>query len=461
EVMESVLSNIERLEPEIGAYITLRPKGDLLREARNVDNRRRRGDAIGALAGLPVAVKDNLCTSGLRTTCASKMLSHFIPPYDATVVELLRAADGIILGKTNMDEFAMGSTTENSAMHLTRNPWNTAYVPGGTSGGSAAAVAANETIFALGTDTGGSIRQPASYCGVVGMKPTYGRVSRYGLIAYASSLDQVGVLTKDVEDAALLLAVIAKHDLRDSTSLPINDGQYTSLKAFPQELRVGISKEFQGPGLDPEVAQAVQDALKALEKLGARTIPVSLPHTQYAIPVYYIIASAEMCSNLARYDGCKYGHRTQVSHNVIDLMTKSRTEAFGTEVKRRIILGTYTLSSGYYDAYYLKAAKVRTLMRQDYEHAFHKCDLIIHPVAPTPAFRIGEKTTDPLEMYLVDIYSVIANLTGLPAISVPFGFSCQGLPIGVQLVGPQLSEDLLLRVAYNLEASRKTQKPAS
>jgi aspartyl-tRNA(Asn)/glutamyl-tRNA(Gln) amidotransferase subunit A len=451
DIMSSVLDVVGQREPEIRAYITVRPPEELLAAADAVDRRRAAGEQIGALGGLPVAVKDNLCTKGRLTTCASRMLGNYQPPYDATVVRLVEEADGIIIGKTNMDEFAMGSSTENSAMQVTRNPWNTDYVPGGTSGGSAAAVAAHETILGIGTDTGGSIRQPASYCGVVGFKPTYGRVSRYGLIAYGSSLDQVGPITKTVSDAALLLSVIARHDPGDSTSLNVEPGMYDNLDSFPAGLRIGVPQEFFGPGLDGEVDKSVRDAIAALEAEGAVTVPVSLPNTEYAIPVYYIIVCAEMSSNLARYDGCTFGYASPDATNVIDLMCRTRTEAFGPEVKRRLLLGTYVLSAGYYDAYYLKAARARTMIRGDYEKAFSQCDVIMHPVAPAPAFRVGEKTTDPLEMYLVDIYSVIANLTGMPAISVPCGRSSSGLPIGVQIAGPALSEALLLRVAHRLE----------
>jgi aspartyl-tRNA(Asn)/glutamyl-tRNA(Gln) amidotransferase subunit A len=451
DIMRSVLGEIESREPSIRAFITLRAPEDLLREAGQVDQRRLKGEPIGPLAGLPVAVKDVLCTQNIRTTCASKILSEFVPPYDATVVQRVKAADGLILGKTNMDEFAMGSTTENSAMQITRNPWNTEYVPGGSSGGSAAAVAAHETILALGSDTGGSVRQPASYCGVVGLKPTYGRVSRYGLIAYASSLDQVGTLTKDVEDAATLFSVLAGYDPKDSTSLNQGVAKIELPQAAAAKVRIGVPQEFSGKGLDAEVAHAVEKALNTLAAQGATLVPISLPHTEYAIPVYYIIACAEMSSNLARYDGCKFGYRAKSDGNLIDMMVASRTEGFGAEVKRRIILGTYALSSGYYDAYYIKAAKVRSLIRRDYDEAYKQCDVIMHPVAPTPAFKIGEKTSDPLAMYLVDIYSVIANLTGMPAMSVPCGCSRNGLPIGVQITGPALSEPLLLRVAYQLE----------
>jgi aspartyl-tRNA(Asn)/glutamyl-tRNA(Gln) amidotransferase subunit A len=458
EVMTSVLGEIERQEDSIRAFITVRDRAELIREAELVDQRRLRGEAVGPLDGLPVAVKDNICTKGVRTTCASRMLSNFIPPYDATVIQRLKAADGILLGKTNLDEFAMGGTTENSAMHVTHNPWNTDCVPGGTSGGSAAAVAAHETILALGSDTGGSIRQPASYCGVVGLKPTYGAVSRYGLIPYASSLDQIGPLTKTTEDAALLYSVIAAHDPKDSTSLGNPSMPSLPLEPMPAGLRLGVPKEFFGAGLAPEVKQAVEHAISVLESQGARVVPISLPHSEFAIPAYYIIACAEASSNLARYDGCKYGYRASVEGGVVELMTASRTEGFGAEVKRRIILGTYVLSSGYYDAFYLKAAKVRTLIRRDYEAAYQQCDVIVHAVAPTPAFKIGEKIDDPLAMYLVDIYSVISNLTGMPAISVPCGFGGGGLPIGIQIAGPALSEALLLRVANQLEKSLDSNK---
>jgi aspartyl-tRNA(Asn)/glutamyl-tRNA(Gln) amidotransferase subunit A len=452
EIMSSVLDSIEEVEGTIRAYITVRPRDELLRAADAVDARRGSGAVIGPLAGLPVAVKDNLCTKGLKTTCASRMLENFVPPYDATVIKLVEQADGIVIGKTNLDEFSMGSTTENSAMQITRNPWNPDYVPGGTSGGSAAAVAANETILALGSDTGGSIRQPASFCGVVGLKPTYGRVSRYGLVAYASSLDQIGVLAKNVEDAETLFSVIARHDPLDSTSLNSASPRRDYSADFPRGLRIGIPQEFFGPGLHPDVRQAVQQSVELLCGAGAEQVPIALPHAEYAIPAYYILACAEMSSNLARYDGCRYGHRARGEANVIEMVMKSRAEAFGPEVKRRVILGTYVLSSGYYDAYYVRAAKTRTLIRQDFDAAFKKCDVVLHPVAPTPPFRLGEKTNDPLAMYLVDIYSVIANLTGLPAISVPCGFSADGLPIGVQLAGPALSEEFLFRVSRVLES---------
>lgn len=448
EIIQAVLERIDEIEGSIGAFLTLRDRKELLEEADRIDNRRRRGEVIGALAGLPVAVKDNICTQGVRTTCASRMLETFVPPYDATVVKKVRAADGIILGKTNMDEFAMGSSTENSAFKLTRNPHKLDYVPGGTSGGSAAAVAAHETILAIGSDTGGSIRQPASYCGVFGLKPTYGRVSRYGLIAYGSSLDQIGTLTKTIDDARLLFSVIAGHDPMDSTSLP--DGIGGAGKEQPKSLRVGLPKEYFVEGVDPEVLACGRKAAKLLQERGHQIIEVSLPHTSYAIPVYYIVSSAEMSANLERYDGCRYGYRTSDYSNLRDMISKSRTEGFGSEVKRRILLGTYVLSAGYYEAYYNKAMKVRRLICDDFDTALSSCDVIMTPVAPTPAFKIGEKTSDPLTMYLVDIFSVTANLAGLPGISVPFGFSQAGLPLSVQLIGPMFGEDVLFRMASEL-----------
>ena len=452
EVMRAVLREIERREPSVQAYITIRPETELLQEAEAVDLRRRRGEKIGALAGLPVAVKDNICTNGLLTTCASRMLEQFVPPYDATVIRRIRQADGIIIGKTNMDEFAMGSSTENSAIKVTHNPHDLERVPGGTSGGSAAAVAANETILAIGSDTGGSVRQPASFCGVVGFKPTYGRVSRYGLIAYGSSLDQIGPVTKDVADAALLFSVIAGHDPLDSTSIPepVPD---CALRSSSGRLRIGVPQEYFGPGLDAKVRSCVESVLRTLEEHGHETVPVSLPHTEYAVPAYYIIACAEASANLARYDGVRYGFRAERCENVMDMYSRTRAEGFGPEVIRRIILGTYVLSSGYYDAYYLRAQKVRTLIRRDFTAAFVKCDVIAHPVAPTPAYKIGEKVDDPLAMYLGDIYSVTANLAGLPAISIPCGKTSGGLPVGLQFTAGAMQEKLLLSAAFALEKS--------
>lgn len=452
EIMESVFETIEQRESDVQAFISIRDKQELLKEATDVDNRRLKGENVGSLDGLPVAVKDNICMKGTPTTCASKMLSNFIPPYDATVVERIRAAGGIIIGKTNMDEFAMGSSTENSAIKVTRNPHNLEHVPGGTSGGSAAAVAANECILAIGSDTGGSIRQPASFCGVVGMKPTYGRVSRYGLIAYGSSLDQIGPLARSVGDVALLLGAIAGHDPRDSTSIPQETPDYTKPFNEKRVLRVGVPEEYFGSGLNAEVKMSVDAAIKLLGRDGCEITPVSLPHTEYAVPAYYIVACSEASSNLARYDGVKYGFRTADSYkDIIEMYRKTRSQGFGPEVKRRIMLGTYTLSAGYYDAYYRKAAQVRTLIARDFENAFKVCDVIAHPVAPSPAFKIGGKTADPLEMYLEDIYSVIANLAGLPAISVPCGWTSDRLPIGIQLVTKPLDEMTLFAAAGQLE----------
>lgn len=457
EVIDSVLTEIEKREPTVQAYLTLRGAEELREEARTIDERRHRGETIGVLAGLPVAVKDNICTEGLLTTCGSKLLANFTPPYDATVIARIRAADGIILGKTNLDEFSMGSSTENSAFKITRNPHDPTRVPGGTSGGSAAAVAAHETILAIGSDTGGSVRQPASFCGVVGLKPTYGRISRYGLVAYGSSLDQIGPLAKDVADAALLFSVMAGHDSRDSTSLPEPVPDCTQL-ASSGRLRIGIPKEYFGKGLDTEVRTLVERTLQMLEQAGHSLVQVSLPHTEYAVPAYYIIACAEASANLARYDGVRYGFRAQHGGDLTEMYETTRAQGFGSEVKRRIILGTYVLSSGYYDAYYLRAQKVRTLIRQDFIDAFRQCDVIAHPVAPSPAFKIGEKTNDPLAMYLGDIYSVTANLAGIPAISVPCGTVPPGLPVGIQLSAGAMNEGALLSAASIVEAAIRGSK---
>lgn len=451
-VMESVLEQIQQREQEIHAFVSVRDREELLAEAKAVDERRAGGATIGALAGLPVAIKDNICTKGIATSCSSKMLKNFVPPYDATVIEKVVAADGIILGKTNMDEFAMGSSTENSAMGVTKNPRDPERVPGGSSGGSAAAVAADMTILALGSDTGGSIRQPASFCGVVGMKPTYGRVSRYGLVAYASSLDQIGPIAKCVEDAALLLQVISGHDAKDSTCLdvhyPVTRSEETS---GPKTYRLGVPAEYKQDGTDPAVQAAVDQTIATLETLGHKIVPVELPHTDYAIPTYYLIASAEASSNLSRYAGYTYGHRAEDAQSIDDMIARSRAEGFGDEVKRRIMLGTYALSSGYDEQYYEKALRVRRLIQQDFDAAFEKCDFIVHAVAPHPAFKLGEKTDDPLAMYLEDIFSVTANLAGLPAISVPVPQAEGVPPIGVQCVAPAMQEAELLAMARCLE----------
>ncbi len=448
------LDCIGERDGEVRAYLTVDREG-ALRQGAEIDRRVRQGERPGALAGVPVAVKDVLCTKGLRTTCGSRILRHFIPPYDATCVARIRAADGVIVGKTNCDEFAMGSSTENSGFFPTRNPHDLERVPGGSSGGSAAAVAAGEALAALGTDTGGSIRQPASFCGVVGLKPTYGRVSRYGLVAYACSLDQAGPMTGDVRDAALLLSVIAGRDAQDATSADVPVGDYVgALSRGVEGLRVGLPKEYFAEGLDPEVKAAVTRAAGVLERAGARLCDVSLPvagHPEYAISAYYVVAVAEASANLARFDGVKYGHRAEGFRDLLEMYCKTRSEGFGAEVKRRIMLGTYALSAGYYDAYYLKAQRVRTLIRRDFERAFEACDLLLSPVAPTPAFRAGEKVSDPLQMYLSDIYTVAINLAGIPGVSVPCGGSRAGLPIGAQILGRPFEEELVLRAAYAVE----------
>jgi len=447
EAVEACLKRIERSDPRVQAFISVDGERALER-ARQIDERLASGERVGPLAGVPVAIKDNICTRFGRTTCASRILSDFASPYDAHVVEQLDAAGAVIVGKTNMDEFAMGSSTENSGMHVTRNPWDVACVPGGSSGGSAAALATRMVPIALGSDTGGSIRQPASLCGVTGLKTTYGRVSRFGLVAYGSSLDQIGPISVDARDAALMLGVIAGHDRRDSTSAPQDVPDYLSaLNGLPQGLRIGVAKEFFVEGLAPEVKQAVETAVNRLAALGAEIVEISLPTTPHWLATYTIVAFAEASSNLSRYDGVHYGHRSDREGDIIDLYCRSRAEGFGTEVKRRIMLGTYTLSSGYYDAYYLKALKVRTLIIRDFQTAFQACDVIAGPVSPTPAFRIGEKTDDPLTMYLSDIYTISANLAGVPGISVPCGFSGDGLPIGLQLLGKHFDEATLLAAA--------------
>ncbi len=461
DVVKSVLARIEEVDEKLNAYI--RVTEDLaLKRAIEADKRIKSGD-ITPLTGIPIAVKDLICTRGIPTTCGSKILENYIPPYNATVIEKLDSQGAIIIGKTNMDEFAMGSSTEASFFGATRNPHNLDYVPGGSSGGSAVAVAADLCITALGSDTGGSIRQPASYTGIVGLKPTYGRVSRYGLVAYASSLDQIGPLAKDVTDAAVLLTAIAGHDPRDSTSLNIDVPDYTEfLTGEVKGLKVGVPKEYFGEGLDPEVGKRIMEGVETLEKGGAEVIEVSLPHAEYALASYYIIAPSEASSNLARYDGVRYGYReSSPDDGMIEMFRKTRSAGFGWEVKRRIMLGTYALSSGYYDAYYKKALQVRRLIRNDYDEAFKKVDVIAGPAAPAPAYKIGDKIEDPLSMYLVDIYTVTANLTGIPGISVPAGLSKAGLPIGLQLLAKPLNEGAILRAAYYFERNRtvKTPKP--
>ncbi|MBO8128461.1 MAG: Asp-tRNA(Asn)/Glu-tRNA(Gln) amidotransferase subunit GatA [Peptococcaceae bacterium] len=452
DICRSIFKRIKLLDKKIKAYITVIEEEALMR-ARDIDQEISQGAEPGPLTGIPVAIKDNICTEGLRTTCASKILHNFVPPYNATVINKLHSQKVIITGKTNMDEFAMGSSTENSGFFPTSNPWALDRVPGGSSGGSAAAVAAGEAICALGSDTGGSIRQPAAFCGVVGMKPTYGAVSRFGLVAFASSLDQIGPMTRDVTDAALMLNAICGHDRWDSTSIPTDYPDFTTFLVDDiKGLRVGVPKEYFTEGLSPEVREIIEKAIATLETLGANIVETTLPHTDYALPAYYLIAPGEASSNLARYDGVRYGYRADDADDVVDMFIKSRSRGFGDEVKRRIMLGSYALSAGYYDAYYLKALKVRTLIKRDFEAAFENCDVLISPTTPTPAFRKGEKIDDPLTMYMSDIYTLAVNLAGLPAISVPGGFR-NGLPVGVQFIGKPLGEGTLLRVAYSFEQS--------
>ncbi|HBC92107.1 MAG TPA: Asp-tRNA(Asn)/Glu-tRNA(Gln) amidotransferase GatCAB subunit A [Pelotomaculum sp.] len=450
ELNLAVFDRIEAVEDRVKAYVTM-TKERALEQARSVDRQINDGEKISPLAGIPVAIKDNMCIDGVRTTACSKILANFVPPYSATVVKRLDGAGAIMVGKTNCDEFAMGSSTENSAFFITRNPWDTERVPGGSSGGSAAVIAAGEAICSLGSDTGGSIRLPASFCGVVGLKPTYGAVSRYGLIAFASSLDQIGPFTRDVADCAAMLNVICGHDPLDSTSANYNMPDFTGfLKNDVQGLKIGVPREYMVEGIHPEVREAIEQALSLLEALGAHVEYTTLPHTEYALSTYYLIAPAEASSNLARYDGVRYGYRAEKADDVIDMFMKTRSEGFGSEVKRRIMLGTYALSAGYYDAYYLKALRVRTLIKQDFDRAFEKYDLLVSPVCPTTAFRIGEKTEDPLEMYLSDVCTISINLAGIPGMSIPGGFA-QGMPVGLQLMGRHFDEGTLLRAAYTFE----------
>lgn len=454
ELTQAVLARIDEVEGDVQAYLTI-TREEALAQAKAVDEKIAKGEEIAFLEGIPGAIKDNICTKGIKTTCASKILQKFVPPYDATVMQKLEAQNPVVLGKTNLDEFAMGGSTENSAYHPTCNPWNIACVPGGSSGGSAAAVAAGTAVWALGSDTGGSIRQPASFCGVVGMKPTYGRVSRYGLVAYASSLDQIGPITKDVTDCAHILNIIAGRDEMDSTSLDVQVPDFT--KALVQDvkgLKIGLPKEYFVKGMDPEVEAAVKNGVKELEKLGAEVVEISLPNTDYAISTYYLIAPAEAATNLARYDGVSYGERAEDAADLVEMMTKTRTQYLGEEVKRRIMIGNYALSAGYYDAYYLKALKVRRLVKEDYDKAFKDVDVIICPAAPSVAYKIGEKIDNPLEMYLQDACTVPLNLAGLPGISVPCGYNKDRMPIGMQIIGKALDEQTILRVAYTYEQSQ-------
>ncbi|MEH2084536.1 MAG: Asp-tRNA(Asn)/Glu-tRNA(Gln) amidotransferase subunit GatA [Nostoc sp.] len=456
EITQEALERIQALEPKLHSFLCV-TANRALEQAGAVDAKIAAGEEIGLLAGIPVGIKDNMCTKGIPTTCASRILENFVPPYESTVTQKLADAGAVMVGKTNLDEFAMGSSTENSAYQVTANPWDLSRVPGGSSGGSAAAVASQECVVALGSDTGGSIRQPASFCGVVGMKPTYGLVSRYGLVAYASSLDQIGPFGNTVEDAAILLGAIAGYDSKDSTSLKVAIPNYAaSLKPNfkPRgQLKIGIIKETFGEGLDSVVEQAVTKAVDQLQSLGAEIHIISCPRFRYGLPTYYIIAPSEASANLARYDGVKYGYRAPDADNLLSMYTRTRAAGFGTEVKRRIMIGTYALSAGYYDAYYLKAQKVRTLIKQDFERAFGAVDVLVCPTSPTTAFKAGEKTTDPLSMYLNDLMTIPVNLAGLPSLSLPCGFDEQGLPIGLQLIGNVLREDLLFQVAYAYEQS--------
>jgi aspartyl-tRNA(Asn)/glutamyl-tRNA(Gln) amidotransferase subunit A len=450
--VEACRSHLERAratEPALHAYLDL-PEARMLDEARGIDERVARGEPLSPLAGVPVAIKDNICVAGRPTTCGSKILAGWTAPYDAAVVERLRKAGALVFGKTNCDEFAMGSSNENSAYGVVRNPWDLARVPGGSSGGSAAAVTARSAAVGLGSDTGGSVRQPASLCGIVGMKPTYGRVSRYGLVAFASSLDQIGPLARNVTDAAALLEVVGGPDARDSTCSDEAVPSLTDARA-PSAFRFGIPAEAFGEGLAPDVRREVERAMASLESLGGRRVEVELPHSSAAVATYYVVATAEASSNLARYDGVRYGHRCEAPSNVADLIMRTRDEGFGPEVKRRIVIGTYVLSAGYYDAYYRRANQVRSLISRDFDLAFDRCDVLVMPTSPTTAFRIGEKTDDPLAMYLSDVYTVPVNLAGLPGISLPCGLGDGGLPVGVQLVAPRWQEPRLLGIARSLE----------
>lgn len=458
EVMQDIFNQIDRVDNLIRAFLFLN-KEEALKQAKEIDIKVKNGEKLPPLAGVAVAIKDIIATQGTETTCGSKILKGFVPPYNATVINKLKEAGAIIIGKTNMDEFAMGSSTENSAFFSTHNPWDLKRVPGGSSGGSSAAVAADETLIALGTDTGGSVRQPASLCGMVGLKPTYGRVSRYGLIAYASSLDQIGPITKDVTDCALLMKVISGHDNMDSTSVNLEVPDYLkSCQAGIKDLKIGVPKEYFIEGIDPEVKDALDKALKIFEKLGAKIEEASLPHTEYSLPTYYLIATAEASSNLARYDGVQYGYRTEDYKDLSSMYQKTRSEGFGSEVKRRIMLGTYALSTGYYDAYYLKAQKVRTLIKEDFDKVFSKYDILVTPTSPTPAFKLNEKVSDPLTMYLSDIYTVPINLAGIPAISLNCGYSKSDLPIGLQIIGKHFSEETILRAAFNFEQNNDVEE---
>ncbi|MDJ0650548.1 MAG: Asp-tRNA(Asn)/Glu-tRNA(Gln) amidotransferase subunit GatA [Xenococcaceae cyanobacterium MO_188.B19] len=458
EITTEALERINTLEPKVKAFLSV-TADYALEQAKKADSKIAAGEEIGILEGIPIGIKDNMCTQGIKTTCASQILANFVPPYESTVTQKLKDAGAVMVGKTNLDEFAMGSSTENSGFQVTANPWDLSRVPGGSSGGSAAAVAANECVVSLGSDTGGSIRQPAALCGVVGLKPTYGLVSRFGLVAYASSLDQIGPFARNVEDSAILLNAIAGHDRRDSTSLNIEIPDYTQYlqPELKKGLKVGIITETFGEGLDSIVAEKVRDAIAQLKEMGAEVKEISCPRFRYGLPVYYIIAPSEASANLARYDAVKYGVRKEAD-NLVEMYTTTRAAGFGTEVKRRIMLGTYALSAGYYDAYYLKAQKVRTLIKQDFEQAFEEVDVLISPTTPTTAFKAGEKTSDPLSMYLSDLMTIPVNLAGLPGMSIPCGFDEAGLPIGMQLISNVLREDILFHVAHAYEQATEWHK---
>jgi aspartyl-tRNA(Asn)/glutamyl-tRNA(Gln) amidotransferase subunit A len=457
QITESVFDRINAVEERVHSYIRLM-RDEALAAAKKADEDIKKGK-INTLTGIPIALKDIVCTKGINTTCGSRILHNFVPPYDATVVEKLRNAGAVFVGKANMDEFAMGSSTETSYFGVTRNPWDLERIPGGSSGGSATAVAADECIASIGSDTGGSIRQPAAHCGVVGLKPTYGRVSRFGLIAFASSLDQIGPFTKDVEDCALMMNVLAGYDPRESTSVPMEVPDYRQFVGRDiKGWKIGIPQEYFIEGIDPEVSAAVKKAITVVQACGGQCVDISLPHTEYCLAVYYIIAPAEACSNLARYDGVRYGHRASEVKDLLEMYKRTRREGFGAEVKRRIMIGTYALSAGYYDAYYKKASQVRALIRRDFDEAFQKCDVILTPTTPTPAFKIGEKTDTPLQMYLSDIFTISTNLAGNPGISVPCGFTAAGLPMGVQFLAGHFEEGKLIQIASAYEKNANIEK---
>lgn len=460
EITRAVLDRIEQVEKNVHAFVTVSPE-EALKMAEEADRRLASGSA-GPLTGIPIAVKDNMCVRGQRTTCGSHILANFVPPYDATVVRLLKEAGMVVVGSANMDEFAMGSSTETSHWGTTRNPWDAKLIPGGSSGGSAAAVAAGEAVVSLGSDTGGSIRLPAAFCSVTGIKPTYGAVSRYGLVAYASSLDQIGPMSRDIPDLALMLNLICGHDPADSTSVPREYPDFTDFLDLPVKgMTIGLPREFYGKLDNADVARVLDDTRGVLERLGVSFVDLSLPHLDYGIAAYYIIAPSEASSNLARYDGVKYGHRAEQYTSVIDMYCRTRAEGFGPEVKRRIMLGTYALSSGYYDAYYLKAAKVRTLITRDFKQAFEECDAILCPTAPSPPFAIGEKIDDPIQMYLTDVFTIPVNMAGLPGLAIPGGFSSGGLPIGLQLIAPHFEESRLIQLgsAFQKETGHHLKRP--